>query len=170
MKSKSGAILLPWLFIFLMLGSLLWLLNRVNQGMQHTDQCRGHLERIYTALRSYEQEHGRLPALEFYPVDPTEQEETLYSLLLDKTDFNPEWLLCPGSPSLLAEQGTTYLWNTELNQSSLSDRDQITWVLVDIQALDEGLPGPHFGKVHILYSDGRVEISQDPPPGLPLRL
>lgn len=169
MKTKQGAVLIPWLLIFVMISSLLWLLNRMNQGIQNTEACRIQLENIYQALRNYEQEHGRLPALELYPVDPAENEETLLRILERQPGFDPAWLQCPGSAEVLREQGITYLWNTELNQSTLSDREQITWVLVDMQALDENLPGPHFGQVHILYTDGRVERSDDPPPGLPVR-
>lgn len=171
MRSKSGAVLLPWLFIFLMLASLLWLLNRVNEGVQSTEACRTQLENIYQALRQYEQEHGRLPALQLFPVDYTEdgEEITLRNLLSDQPGFQAEWLLCPGSPEILRQHGITYLWNTELNQSSLTDRKDITWVLVDMQALDDNLPGPHFGKVHILFTDGRVELTDDPPHNLPVR-
>lgn len=169
MSNRTGAVFLPWLFIFLMIGSLLWLLNRVNQGVQTTDQCREQLKNVYQALRLYEQEHGRLPALELYPVNPEETEETLWNLLADQPGFKKEWLICPSAPDVLKAQGITYLWNTELNQSSLTDRDTITWVLVDMQALDDTLPGPHFGKVHILYTDGRVEDSHAPPPNLPVR-
>jgi hypothetical protein len=168
-SSRTGAVFLPWLFICLMLASLFWLLNRLNQGVHHRETCREQMEKIYQALRHYEQEHGRLPALELYPVNPEENEETLWNLLSDQPGFQKEWLICPSAPEVLREQGITYLWNTELNQSSLADRDTITWVLVDMQALDDGLPGPHFGKVHILYSDGRVEQSTHPPPNLPVR-
>jgi hypothetical protein len=169
MTRKSGTVFLPWLFIFLMISSLFWLLNRVNRGVQHTEICRNHLEQIYQALLDYEQEHGRLPALQFFPVESTEGEGSLIDILESQTESDMSWLQCPAAPALLREQGITYLWNTELNQSSLTDRDTITWVLVDMQALDETLPGPHFGKVHILYTDGRVELSDAPPHSLPVR-
>jgi hypothetical protein len=168
MKKKSGAVLLPWLFIFLMIGSLLWLLNRLNKGLVYADGCKIQLENIYVALRNYEQEHGRLPALELYPVNPEDSEETLRGVLENQPGFDSSWLQCPAAGDVLREQGITYLWNTELNQSSLKDREDITWVLVDMHALDDSLPGPHFGEVHILYTDGRVERSEDPPPGLPV--
>ena len=169
MNRKSGAVFLPWLFIFLMIGSLFWLLQRVNKGIQDTDACHKNLEAIYQALRLYEQEHGRLPALEFYPLEPTEGDGNLIHILENQSSSDVAWLVCPGAPDLLREQGITYLWNTALNQSSLTERDDITWVLVDMQALDDRLPGPHFGKVHILYTDGRIELSDDPPHSLPIR-
>lgn len=169
MNGKRGAVLIPWLFIFLMIWSLFWLLNRVNQGVQHTEQCKSQLENIYQALRSYEQEQGRLPALAFYPVEDSEGEGSLIDILENQSESDPSWLICPAAPELLKEQGITYLWNTELNHGSLTDRDLVTWVLVDMQALDEGLPGPHFGEVHILYTDGSVERSDSPPHSLPVR-
>jgi len=169
MRNRSGAVFLPWLFILLMIGSLIWLLSRLNTGLQNTEGCRHNLEKIYEYLTLYERDNGRLPTFELYPEDPEGNLESLSNRLGEFSNFDPEWLICPASPELLKSHGITYLWNTALNQSSLSYRDEITWVLVDIQALVDDVPGPHFGTYHILYSDGRVERSASPPHSLPVQ-
>jgi hypothetical protein len=169
MNRKCGAVFLPWLFILLMIGSLIWLLNRLNTGIQNTERCEKSLESIYAYLTLYERDNGRLPIFELYPENPRENPESLINRLSELPGFDSGWLICPSAPALLQEQGITYLWNTALNQGSLSNRQEITWVLVDIQALDDRIPGPHFGTYHILYSDGRVERSSSPPHSLPVQ-
>lgn len=166
---KCGAVFLPWLFIFLMIGSLVWLLNRLNTGLQNTDRCKKQLEQIYEYLVLYEKDNGRLPVFELYPEKLTGDGETLVSHLSQFPGFDPDWLICPSAPDVLRKPGITYLWNTALNQSSLAFREETTWVLVDIQALADEVPGPHFGTYHILYSDGRVERSSSPPNTLPVQ-
>ncbi|MGA0333375.1 MAG: hypothetical protein ACO3N7_10490 [Kiritimatiellia bacterium] len=169
MRSRTGAVFLPWLFILLMICSLIWLLNRLNTGIQDADACKKQLEQVYEYLVLYERDNGRLPTFELYPEDPVGNQESLLNRLSQFPGFQPEWLVCPAAPGILKSHGTTYLWNTALNQSSLSFRDEITWVLVDMQALVDGVPGPHFGTYHILYSDGRVERSASPPHSLPVQ-
>ncbi|MDF3131165.1 hypothetical protein P0Y35_18290 [Kiritimatiellaeota bacterium B1221] len=169
MNRKTGAVFLPWIFILLMLCSLIWLLNQLNAGIKNTERCEDQLKKIYNALVLYEMDNGRLPSFELYPSDPEGNVESMLNRLSELPDFDPEWLCCPASPEILKEHGTTYLWNVALNHSSLSYRDEITWVLVDMQALVDGVPGPHFGSYLILYSDGRVERSSSPPHSLPVQ-
>ena len=38
--------------------------------------------------------------------------------------------------------------------------------LVEVQAVSDSVPAPHFGHYNILYTDGRVESSAQPPPEL----
>jgi hypothetical protein len=166
---RSGAVFIPWLFILLMIGSLIWLLNRLTEGIQHADACKSQLERIFEYLKIYENEQGRLPTLELYPEDLFENPDSLLNILKPQPGFDPEWLICPSAPPVLRDRGITYLWNTALNQSSLTNRKEITWVLVDIQALDDAIHGPHFGNYHILYTDGRVESNSSPPHSLPVQ-
>lgn len=169
MKRKDGAVFLPWLFILLMIGSLIWLLNRLNTEIQNTDECKVQLEKVYEYLVLYESDNGRLPIFELYPEDPIGNQESLINRLGELPGFDPRWLRCPSAPAAVRAHGITYLWNTALNHGSLTNRNEITWVLVDMQALDDRIPGPHFGTYHILYSDGRVERSASPPHSLPLQ-
>jgi len=169
MKSRSGAVFLPWLFIILMVFSLFWLLNRLNTGIQQSEQCENQLKNLYRYLRLYEEENGRLPTFELYPEEPLRNEDSMLNRLNMIQGFTPEWLICPGAPAILKDENVTYLWNTALNQSSLTQRKEITWVLVDMQALDDDIAGPHFDHYHILYTDGRVERSSSPPHSLPVQ-
>ncbi len=168
MKSRAGMTILPWLFILLMVGSLLWLLNRLTRDLQDAEECRRRLERIHQVLALYERENGHLPSFELFPEDPFNDSESLLSVL-KPYGLNPEWALCPAAPGVLRNHGISYLWNPALNQGSLENRREPTWVLVDIQALVDNLPGPHFGGYNILYSNGRVERSPQAPHSLPVQ-
>ncbi len=53
MKRSSGAVFLPWLFIVLMIGSLIWLLNRLTVGIQQAESCELRLEELYAHIRLY---------------------------------------------------------------------------------------------------------------------
>lgn len=167
-RPKSGASFLPWLFILLMVGSLIWLLNRLNRQLEYAERCEEQLLTIYDILTVYEQQHGRLPDLELFPEDPEENEQSLLHIL-GQFENAPHLAVCPAAHNVLREHGLSYLWNTALNQSSLINRKESTWVLVDIQALDDQMSGPHFGSYHILYTDGRVERSPSPPHSLPVQ-
>jgi hypothetical protein len=169
MHRKQGAAFLPWLFILLMLGSLLWLLNRLNVELGHADTCEKQLKEIYEVLNRYEQQHGRLPALEMFPGNPEESESSLLQVLAS-FGVAPETAVCPACHPVLREHGLTYLWNPALNHGSIRDdsKAEPQWMLVDMQALDDRIRGPHFGSYHILYTDGRVERSARPPHSLPV--
>ena len=167
MNRKAGTAFLPWLFILLMLGSLLWLLNQLNMGLGHADASERQLKEMYRVLARYEQQHGRLPALEMYPGNPRESESSLLHVLA-QFDASPDLAVCPSAHPVLKQHGLSFLWNSALNHGSFRDRKDITWVLVDIQALDDRVSGPHFGSYHILYTDGRVERSPSPPHSLPV--
>jgi hypothetical protein len=166
MRRRDGIILLPWMFILLMICSLFWLLHLVNLGRSQAENCQAQLRRIHQALVRYEASQGHLPVLELFPEEPLSDPSSLpialKSLGLDTADC-----VCPTSPQVVRQHGLGYLWNTALNGASLQ-RESRTWVLVDIQALDDRLPGPHFGRYHILYTDGVVESSSFPPAGLPV--
>jgi len=167
-RARAGTTVLPWLFILVMIGSLVLLLNRLNVQLRETRACQERLERIYQVLARYEREQGRLPSLEMFPEDPLNDAGSLLTAL-EPHGLEPHWGVCPSAPDTLARHGMTYLWNPALNHSSLTERPDITWVLVDLQALDAQVPGPHFGSYHILYSDGSVERSTTPPPSLPVQ-
>ena len=159
----------PWLIIFLMVGSLLWMLNRLSTQVRHADGCEENLRKIHHILTLYELEHGRLPSLEMFPDDPTGEGASL-PLLLRTYGMDPSLAVCPAASPLIRDHGLSYLWNTALNEGSLMNRLEPVWVLVDIQALNERTRGPHFGSYHILYSDGRVERSYHPPSTLPVQV
>jgi len=164
---RKGILLLPWVFILLMIASLLWLLHLVNLGRTQAEQCKKQLQGIHRILAAYEREHGHLPTLELFPEEPLTDPASLLAVL-GANGLDPADACCPSSPGLVRSHGLGYLWNTALNGSSLQQGATPVWMLVDLQALDDRLAGPHFGHYHILYTDGRVERSPFPPPGLPV--
>lgn len=158
----------PWMMILLMIGSVLWMMNRLSRQVHQASHCKENLEKIYHILTLYEVEHGQLPSFELFPEDPLEDAESL-PMILKSYGLDLTRATCPSSPNVLREYGVSYLWNTALNHDSLTNRHEPTWVLVDMQALDDRLPGPHFGGYHILYTDGRVERTPHPPHSLPVQ-
>jgi len=168
MKKRDGFTLWPWLIILVMVGSIVMMLLRLTQQVRERDECRDRMERIHHILTLYEREHGMLPALALFPADPESDEESLVHVL-QPYGLKEGRAVCPSSPDVIREHGLSYLWNTALNHQSLHDRLEPTWVLVDLQAMDDRIPGPHFGTYHILYTDGSVERGTYPPPGLPVQ-
>ena len=148
-------------------GSLFWLLNRVSHGHSQTIDCQTNLKAIYEALQLYEINNGVLPSLAMYPEDALTESDSIVKVL-QQYGLDPDRLICPAAPAVVKEHGVSYLWNTAVNGTSLRDRQEPTWLLVDIQALDDELPGPHLGSYLILYTDGQVERSPMPPRSLPV--
>jgi hypothetical protein len=128
-------------------------------------QCFEHLHRIYAALEMHEIERGTLPNLAFFPDDPKQDPDSLVTALAPY-ESAPEMFVCPTAPPSHAELGLTYVWNIRMNSKKLQQSNPPEWVLVEINALSADVPASHLGKYHILYSDGTVQASSEPPPGL----
>jgi hypothetical protein len=158
----------PWVFIVLMLFSLLWMMNRLTRQVREAHGCEQNLLRMYDMLRLYENDHGSLPPLKMFPQEAVADPESLV-YVLKPYGLDPADAVCPAASGVLREHGISYLWNTALNNSSLLNRPEPTWVLVDLQALDDRVPGPHFGGYAILYTDRRVERTHLPPHSLPVQ-
>ena len=167
LRKKAGRVILPWLFILLMLSSLFWLLNRIGLGRMQTTACQQNLRAVYKALQLYELENGKLPVLPLFPEDVRADADSILNVL-GAFGLEESMLLCPSAPRSVREHGIGYLWNPAVNGASLQDRAEATWLLVDIQALDDQLPGPHFGNYLILYTDGNIDQLQLPPRSLPV--
>ena len=168
LHARSGRVLLPWLFILVMICSLFWLLNRIGVGRQHINGSHANLKAVYQALQTYEAEHGVLPHFAMYPED-AEVDPDSPLRVLSQYGLRPDQLICPSAPQVIRQAGISYLWNPAVNGTSLKEREEDTWLMVDIQALDDELPGPHFGSYMILYTDGDVERSRLPPRTLPVQ-
>lgn len=123
MRSKSGRVILPWIFIILMVGSLFWLLNRVNLGRLQMDGCEQNLQAIYEALRLYEINNGALPTLALYPGEAAEDEDSIVKVL-HAVGLEAPHFVCPASPQAVRDHGISYLWNTTVNGQSLDDRNE----------------------------------------------
>ena len=130
-----------------------------------TRRCAEQLWKIYTALEMYEIDRGTLPRLSFFPNDPKQGADSLVKVILPYT-AEPDLTVCPATPAAQRDLGLTYVWNVENNGRKLHPPGVPKWMLVEIQALSESVPPPHQGRYHILYTDGQVELSRNPPPDL----
>ena len=129
------------------------------------ETCLAQLKQIYSAIGLYEFDGGRLPSLAFYPEQPRQDPNGIREAL-KKFGADPRLFLCPGTPALVRDTGLSYVWNVSLNGRSLKDIRDPVWMLVEVNALDEQIPRPHWGRYHILYTDGRVVLSEAPPEDL----
>jgi hypothetical protein len=129
------------------------------------DAAARNLRAIYMALEWYELDQGRLPDLAFFPNDPLHDNDSLL-VKLGKYGVTEEMTVPPDVPEALRDLSLCYVWNVDLNGRKLHEPGPPKWMLVNIQALSDDLPPPHLWRYHILYSDGQVERSRVPPPGL----
>lgn len=135
------------------------------RGYRRAETCRANLREIYAVLEMYEIENGTLPSLALFPDDPKNDEDSL-RVFLESQGVSGDLCLCPTSPRVVRETGLSYLWNVNLNGKKLSGFKDPEWMIVEINALSDQVPAPHYGAYHILYTDGRVEASREPPPEL----
>lgn len=128
-------------------------------------ECRDRLWNIYTALEMYEIDRGTLPRLAFFPNDPREGSDSLAVVLQPYTAME-NLAICPAAPPAHRALGLTYVWNVELNGRKLHAPGVTRWMLVELNALSDSVPPPHLGRYHILYTDGQIELSRNPPQDL----
>jgi hypothetical protein len=131
-----------------------------------TAQCEANLLAIYRALELYEMERGSLPNLAYYPDMPMEDADSL-RIVLEPYGLSPECCVCPQSKPILRAAGLTYIWNVQLNGKRIPRGTNAVWMLVNIEALTDDVPAPHFGRYNVLYSDGVVRRVRDPMRELP---
>ena len=130
-----------------------------------TERCANNLKRIYMALEMYEINRGTLPHLAFYPDDPLHDNDSL-QVVLSKYGVSEKICVCPSAPSSHRELAVTYVWNVGLNGKSLHEPGRREWMLVELNALSAQVPAPHAGRYNVLFTDGKVEASKEPPAGL----
>ena len=128
-------------------------------------ECAAHLRRIYAALELYEIDRGTLPRLAFFPDDPKQDPDSIV-VALTPYGTTPDIYICPTAPSPHRELGLTYLWNTRLNGRKIPRASTPEWMLVEINALSDGVPASHMGYYNVLLTDGTVHREKDPPAGL----
>ena len=134
----------------------------VLHSLRLSRDCQANLRTLYRAFELYEMERGTLPRLAFFPDLPAEDTDSL-KVVLEPFGASAGTCLCPASPPNLRDNGLSYVWNTRLNGQKMPKGDQPReWMLVEVQALSDDVPAPHWGRYHVLYSDGRVERMADP--------
>ncbi|NCC52056.1 MAG: hypothetical protein EOM20_12680 [Spartobacteria bacterium] len=147
--SSSGLLLL---LLALLLGVSAYL---TFQNWKKERICAAQLAAIYDAVSRYEIRQGILPALQFYPVDPASQEGSLRLFLMGE-GVRGDDAVCPSSPRIFRKTGQTYLWNDALNGQHLSALKEPRWMLVEMNALSTDVPPPHWGRYHVLMTDGTI--------------
>ena len=137
----------------------------ITQHRSHASMCEENLNRIYLAMELYEIERGTLPRLSFFPNDPRNDPDSL-CVVLAEYGASRDIPICPAAHEIHRNMGLTYLWNMKLNGAKLDNEGEPRWMLVEINALSDKVPEPHFGRYNILYTDGRILRSSEPPAGL----
>jgi prepilin-type processing-associated H-X9-DG protein len=136
----------------------------VHQNML-TKKCANNLRNIYAALENFEVDRGTLPRAAFYPDDPKQDNDSLL-VVLQPYRIQPDIYICPSAPRVQKDTGLTYVWNVHLNGRKLQGSGAPAWMIVELNALSDAVPAPHFGSYNILYADGSVRRSKEPPTGL----
>lgn len=162
-------------------------------------QCAQQLKQIYQALQMYGIDNDdKLPQAWFFPPDQHPYRET-YNLarLLSSYAGDKRLFVCPAAPQALQAKGITYVWNDACNSKMLSQIPPNTWLMTDVnvvcnkslltawlkaKGVEEGsdewnrvmegaamIPPAHVGGYNVLYANGAVKWSPQPPMLTPTR-
>jgi len=149
-----------WLLLALaVLATGAWRWHRASTRIK---QCESNLLNIYRALELYELHHGRLPVMAFYPDDPRHAPDSLL-VVLDPYAVSGDLGYCPNAHARIQKHGLSYVWNTKMNGQRLNEPTPPVWLLSDIGTLSKTIKPPHFRRYLILYSDGSIVRSKNPP-------
>ncbi|NCO36218.1 MAG: DUF1559 domain-containing protein [Armatimonadetes bacterium] len=142
--------------------------------------CESNLRQLGMALQMFVDDNdGKFPAAWFLPKhsenDPGSIMRALFPYVKNKPLF-----MCPAAPEAIQKFGLGYLWNDQLNNmlaDQIPNPSQI-WVLTDLNAVTSALtpeqarqqninigaiPPAHVGGYNVLYADGHVKWSKEPP-------
>lgn len=124
--------------------------------------CESNLRQLYMAFQMYDINNGALPQAKFYPKNPKKDPQSLYNVL--PASYRP-LLVCPVYPPAIKDKGLTYIYNDNLAGRSLGlvRNPRETWLLTEMNAVYDEIPLPHPGGFHILYCDGHIEVTKEPP-------
>lgn len=161
MNSRSGSALIR---LFLMTAAVFGLIGAIYYALlqvTETVRCADQLTRIYQAIELFEMDRGSLPKLAFYPDEPLTDPDSI-RVVLEEYGVDPAAWICPASHPKIAQIGLSYAWNTRLNGANLKSFEQRQWMLVEINAMSDDVPSPHFCCYNVLFTDGTVERIHDP--------
>ena len=126
--------------------------------------CQNNLRQINMFLQMFIAENGKLPSAAFYPKDSAKQEDSI-AVILKRYGATKKLFVCPAAPEELKELGLTYLWNDAFNgrrpESIRNPSKQ--WLMIDMNSVSKDVPAPHPSGYTVLYADGHVEWTKDPP-------
>ena len=156
---------LPWILILVIIGVLWWSMSHVQKASGHKERCEANLTQIYKAVELYALENNTLPSLAFFPESAQRGPDSLIHVLRGY-GLDPEHALCPAAPDPVHWKGLSYVWNPSLNGKRFADLPDPIWMVVDIQAISGEVSPPHLGSYLILYTDGSIRETSEPPPML----
>ncbi len=164
-RGRNGLTLVEILVVLMLAAAVVAVIGFFARQQMLRKHCAANLRAIYAALEMHEIERGTLPRLAFYPDDPKQDGDSPL-VVLRPYRAGTDVYVCPSAPSSLAAAGLTYVWNVRLNGKKLRGPGPPEWMLVEMNALSDAVPPPHLGRYNILYTDGRVVASKEPPPDL----
>ena len=160
-RARNGLVLIEVLLVLLFLIAIsAGVFHLVHEKML-AKRCQANLRLIYSALEMYEIDRGTLPRLALFPDDPKQDRDGLLTVLSPYGVGDS--CVCPELPASLRALGLTYVWNVQMNGKKLRGSQTPTWLLVEISALSDRVPAPHLGRYNILYSNGTIGQSINPP-------
>jgi prepilin-type processing-associated H-X9-DG protein len=144
------------------------------------DVCLTNLRQLGQYIQMFAEENdGMLPRAWFLPKDALKDPGSIMSILLPSVK-QKELFLCPAAPDAVRKFGLSYLWNDQLSGIML---DQVpnpsqVWMMTDINAAAtaitlqqaqqasinlKAIPPAHLEGYNVLYVDGHVKWSKEPP-------
>ena len=122
--------------------------------------CQNNLKQIQHAIMMFSmQNNDRLPDAVFYPENPDDP-KAINNIL--KSYCGAGVFICPSLPEELKKRKLTYIWNDEFSNKRAGGGAK-KWLMVEMTAVKPEIPAPHSGGYNILYVDGHIEQSKDPP-------
>ncbi|MBI3921776.1 MAG: prepilin-type N-terminal cleavage/methylation domain-containing protein [Armatimonadetes bacterium] len=142
--------------------------------------CEQNLRQLGLAVQMFADDNdGKYPEAWFLPKDLIKDPRSIGKLLMPYVN-NKSLFMCPSAPDAIQKFGLGYLWNDQLNNltSEQITNPSQTWMMTDINAAATALtpaqakqgkvdlsaiPPAHVGGYNILYADGHVKWSKEPP-------
>lgn len=144
------------------------------------DACGQNLRQLGLAVQMFADDNdGKLPAAYFLPADAEKDPGSIERILMPYVKSKPLFI-CPSAPEAVKKFGLGYIWNDQLNNMLI---DQVpnpsqVWMMTDINAAATAVPAQmaqqkkidlslippaHLEGYNILYADGHVKWSKEPP-------
>lgn len=142
--------------------------------------CEQNLRQLGLAIQMFADDNdGKYPNAWFLPKDLIKDPRSIGKLLMSYVN-NKSLFMCPSAPEPIKKFGLGYLWNDQLNNltSEQIPNPSQTWMMTDINAAATALtpeqakqgkvdlsviPPAHVGGYNVLYADGHVKWSKEPP-------
>ena len=121
-------------------------------------KCLQNLRALGNALQLYLAEHNQImPELEAGRLDITEDVPTLDQAFLSYVD-SPLVFVCPSDATLAVRSGTSYYWNSTLNNQSTASLSMLGMIeghiRIPVISDKEGWHKWNPDRINILYADG----------------